>query len=101
MHYSKIAINSEHSAHYLKTLCRHFAVKVPATWDEKQGEVNFLMGSCLLTLNEACSQFELMCSTEEVVKLSTVKRILEQHISMLSRREEIEIIWSKDSVILQ
>jgi len=101
MFYSKTTIKSENSAHYLKSLCRHFARKVPATWDDHQGEVNFAMGNCNFTLIDTSDELELVCSAEAIEPLATVKKILEQHILMLSRRETIALIWSHDKSTLE
>lgn len=38
-------IESEHASKYLVTLCRHFARKVPATWNDEKGLVTFPVGS--------------------------------------------------------
>lgn len=101
MYYSKAYISSEHSARYLQTLCRHFSRKVPATWDDKNGEVNFVMGNCQLAFLDEEQQLALMCSAQEEPQLTAVKGILEQHISMLSRREEIVLSWSEHKQCLE
>ena len=95
MYYSKALINSEHSARYLQTLCRHFSRKVPADWNEQRGEVNFAMGDCQFNHHSKKNQLELTCSADSSEKLSAIKKIIEQHITMLSRRETIVLIWSK------
>lgn len=95
MYYSKANIESEHSARYLQTLCRHFSRKVPAEWDDTHGEVNFIMGDCHLALSHEEQQLVLTCSAQEAPQLMAVKGILEQHITMLSRREEIVLVWSE------
>jgi len=93
MLYSQTSIHSEHAARYLQSLCRHFSRKVPAKWDERSGEVNFIMGDCLFERSAQKSELVLTCSAVDNEKLSTVRSILEQHITMLSRREEVTIIW--------
>lgn len=42
LYQSQATLHSEHVVKYLVTLCRHFARKVPATWDETQGKSSFL-----------------------------------------------------------
>jgi hypothetical protein len=94
MYYSKALINSEHAARYLQTLCRHFSRKVPADWNDVRGEVNFAMGDCQFIHLGKTNQLELTCNADSLEKLTTIKKILEQHITMLSRRETIVLIWS-------
>ncbi|WP_409439274.1 DUF2218 domain-containing protein [Psychromonas sp. GE-S-Ul-11] len=93
MHYSKTLIKSEHAARYLQTLCRHFSRKVPAEWNEQTGKVNFAMGNCELTNLTESNELAVICSADSLAKLTTVQRILEQHVTMLSRRETIHIVW--------
>jgi len=93
MYHSKTLITSEHSARYLQTLCKHFARKVPSNWNQDNGKVNFAMGDCELKNLPETNQLELICSADSTEKLDTVKAILEQHVTMLSRRETINIAW--------
>jgi hypothetical protein len=94
MYYTKTIITSEHSARYLQTLCRHFSRKVSVDWNSQHGEVNFAMGDCQFSHLSNTNQLELTCSADSLEKLATIKNILEQHITMLSRKETIELNWS-------
>ncbi|RBW43433.1 DUF2218 domain-containing protein [Psychromonas sp. B3M02] len=94
MHNSKTLIKSEHAGRYLQTLCKHFSRKVPAEWDQQAGKVNFAMGECKLTYLKEANALALYCSADSQDKLSTIQRILEQHVTMLSRRETISMVWS-------
>jgi len=94
MHNSKTLIKSEHAGRYLQTLCKHFSRKVPAEWDEQTGKVNFPMGDCEFTYLKEDNELAVHCSADSQDKLSTVQKILEQHVTMLSRRETISIVWS-------
>jgi len=94
MHNSKTLIKSEHAGRYLQTLCKHFSRKVPAEWNEQTGKVSFAMGDCELTYLKEDNELALHCSADSPNKLSTIQKILEQHVSMLSRRETISIVWS-------
>ncbi len=44
LYQSHATLHSEHVVKYLVTLCRHFARKVPATWDETHGQIEFPVG---------------------------------------------------------
>ncbi|MBE3651765.1 DUF2218 domain-containing protein [Vibrio navarrensis] len=86
-------IFSKHAGKYLVTLCRHFARKVPAQWDEYQGEVNFPVGKSLMQLDERTSSLTIICCAEDEEKLERQKATIASHVQMFSRREEIELIW--------
>lgn len=95
MHNSKTLIKSEHAGRYLQTLCKHFSRKVPAEWDQQTGKVNFAMGECEFTYLEKGNELAVHCSADSQEKLSTIQSIIEQHVTMLSRRETISVVWSK------
>ncbi|MEG3753186.1 DUF2218 domain-containing protein [Psychromonas arctica] len=94
MHNSKTLIKSENAGRYLQTLCKHFSRKVPAEWDEQTGKVNFAMGDCEFTYSKKDNELTVHCNADSQDKLSTIQKILEQHVTMLSRRETISIVWS-------
>lgn len=89
---SQTCIQSEHAARYLNTLCRHFARKVAASWNEQQGEVQFVDGLCKMWLDADVS-LVICCETPSEQQLDKVESILTMHIQMFQRREELSINW--------
>ncbi|HCE3707127.1 TPA: DUF2218 domain-containing protein [Vibrio parahaemolyticus] len=84
-------IESEHASKYLVTLCRHFARKVSATWDEQSGLVTFPVGKAEFSLNGLC--LIIACEADSEKQLEQVKGIIESHVEMFSRRETLELDW--------
>ncbi|HHP0463634.1 TPA: DUF2218 domain-containing protein [Vibrio harveyi] len=84
-------IESEHASKYLVTLCRHFARKVPATWNDEKGLVTFPVGSTEFRLEGEC--LLVICEAESEEFLVKVKAVVASHIEMFSRRETIELTW--------
>lgn len=91
---SQACIDSEHAARYLTTLCRHFARKVPATWDEQQGQVKFVDGLCKMWL-DADEGLVIRCEAPSADQLKKLESILTMHMQMFQRREELSINWQR------
>ncbi|CZF82949.1 hypothetical protein GCE9029_03540 [Grimontia celer] len=87
-------IESEHAAKYLVTLCRHFARKVSADWDEKYGEVNFPAGTTKFAVNEEETALTIQCEADSDEKLEIQKAIITGHVDLFSRREKIQLNWT-------
>ncbi|ENM5912844.1 DUF2218 domain-containing protein [Vibrio mimicus] len=90
---SKAILQSEHVAKYLVTLCRHFARKVPATWDEAHGRVEFPAGITTLTVCEQSQTLTFVCQGESEQKVAAQQAVINAHVDMFSRRESITLDW--------
>lgn len=93
MFQSTSTIHSEHAKKYLVVLCRHFARKVPATWTDTEGSVEFPVGLC--TMSATDSQLNIHCQANQQDKLLAQQSILDKHMDMFSRRETINLVWQQ------
>lgn len=93
MYKEKTTIYSEHAAKYLVTLCRHFARKVPAEWDESTGKVEFSVGTTTMCVDERENELNITCHASDEEKLAIQKDIIEGHVDLFSRREKIVLSW--------
>ncbi len=91
MYKAKTTINSEHAQKYLTVLCRHFKRKVPASWDETQGRVEFPIGLCMMSVTG--NSLDISCEADSENAISGLKKVLEAHIQMFNRREELYLEW--------
>ncbi|MDE1515669.1 MAG: DUF2218 domain-containing protein [Vibrio sp.] len=92
---SQACLHSEHVAKYLVTLCRHFARKTTATWDEVEGEgrIEFSAGIATLTVNEAEQLLTFVCRAETEQQVTTLQAVISKHMVMFARRETVELNW--------
>lgn len=90
---SQATLHSEHVAKYLVTLCRHFARKVPATWDETQGKIEFPAGVTTLTVCEKNQTLTFVCQGDCEQNVAAQRVVIDSHIDMFSRRESITLEW--------
>lgn len=93
LYQSQATLHSEHVVKYLVTLCRHFARKVPATWDETQGQIEFPVGVTTLTVCEKNQTLTFVCQGDSEKNVAAQRAVIDSHIDMFSRREPIELEW--------
>jgi hypothetical protein len=88
------SIQSEHAVKYLNVLCRHFARKVKAEWNDSQGTVYFEVGITRMRIDTKASELYIECQAKNEQSLYQQKAIINHHIALFARRESIELIWS-------
>ncbi|MEM9632847.1 MAG: DUF2218 domain-containing protein [Pseudomonadota bacterium] len=76
---------------YLQQLCKHFAHKVPATWDTARGEVSFPFGFCRMEATENC--LTIRCEADEGQKMARMQGVIDSHIERFAWREELKLQW--------
>jgi len=70
---------------YLQQLCKHFAHKIPVSFDDVSGQVEFPTGSCVLAASESGLHIQLSASTPE--DLTKAKSIIDSHLERFAFRE--------------
>ncbi|MGF1718942.1 DUF2218 domain-containing protein [Vibrio kyushuensis] len=86
-------IQSDHASKYLTVLCRHFARKVEAEWDDITGTVHFPVGVTTMRVDNSRNQLEITCTSDSKEQLEVHKLIISQHVETYSRRETIDVVW--------
>ncbi len=100
LYQSQATLHSEHVVKYLVTLCRHFARKVPATWDETQGQIEFPVGVTTLTVCEKNQTLTFVCQGDSEQNVAAQRAVIDSHIDMFSRRESIALEWQTTACIV-
>ncbi|MCK6265847.1 DUF2218 domain-containing protein [Vibrio sp. ZSDE26] len=90
---AKATIQSQHASNYITVLCRHFARKVDAKWDETNGIVNFPVGVTSMNANVEENELTFVCASMSAEQLEHQKSIISQHMDTYSRREQLDIKW--------
>ncbi|WP_234571561.1 DUF2218 domain-containing protein [Rhodohalobacter sp. 614A] len=86
-------ISTDNGSIYIKRLCKHFSHKVPASFSENEGNVEFPYGDCIMTSDDNQLTFVITADSEE--NLSNVKSVLISHLEKFSRDEELTVEWHK------
>lgn len=88
---SKAAIPTEQASRYLQQLCKHFAHKLPVTFDEHQGQISFSIGECRLKADGNAILIDLTAPTAE--DMEQLKDVVIRHLVRFAFREELAVAW--------
>jgi len=84
-------VHTGHASRYLQQLCKHFAHKLPVTFDPEQGVINFAMGTCRLTAGSADLRLEIEApNPDDIERLANV---VASHLVRFAFREEMHVEW--------
>lgn len=90
---SEARVKTSKASRYLGQLCKHFAHRVPVTFDPEQGRVEFQPGIGLL---EACPEFLILrAHARDSDSLAQMEDILARHLERFAFREKPEIRWTR------
>lgn len=85
-------VATERAALYLRTLCRHFANRVPAQYDDERGNVQFVFGTCEMLARP--DELVLRVQTETPEQLDQAKVVVGGHLEEFAYRgEKLVINW--------
>ncbi|MCU1718233.1 DUF2218 domain-containing protein [Pseudomonas sp. 5P_3.1_Bac2] len=78
-------------ARYISRLCKHFAHKVPVSFDEQQGRVEFERGLGLLKAQ--ANGLTLSVEAADAEALEHVKAVMERHFVRVAWQEALSLSW--------
>ncbi len=85
---------SERAARYLQAMCRHFAHKVPVSYDAVTGQAEMPFG--LLTMQVAGDRLRFDIEAADPSSLDRMKHVVEAHLVRFAFRERLEKLdWSE------
>lgn len=79
------------AAKYLKWLCGHFKIKVPAQYDDHQGSIDFGFGHCQMQADSEALHIRVEADTTEA--LSRVKDVVGGHLERFAHKESVHVTW--------
>jgi hypothetical protein len=78
---------TDNASRYLMQLCKHFAHKVPVTYDEHTGLCAFACGTAELTAD--MGTLRIRVSSEDADGLAQTKDVIESHLLRFAFRENL------------
>ncbi len=85
--------DTENASKYLQQMCKHFAHKVPVTFDASSGTVALPQGACRLEADAATLRIEV--TADDLASLETARRIIDSHLARFAFREDFSTMaWS-------
>lgn len=90
---SRTEIATEHASKYLQQLCKHFAHKRPATFDEQSGHVSMVAGDC--HFKAVGGDLLVTVEAEDAAHLPQLEDVIVRHLVRFAFREDLQIEWQR------
>ena len=84
-------IATDEAARIVRMLCKHFAHKVKADWDEESGWVEFAMGRC--DMQAKASDFQVRCQAANQSDLEEVADTIKSHFDRFTQPQGLVLEW--------
>lgn len=86
-------VTTDSPARYMGQLCKHFAHKIPASFDAETGRIEFSIGLCELAVGD---NLLVMCvSADSEQNLADMEDVVARHLLRFAFREPPEIVWKR------
>lgn len=91
---SSATIRTEHAQRYMTQLCKHFAHRVPATVEGREGRIHFEMGEAALRASP--DSLLLVGEAADPEGLARLEQVIESHLKRFAFREpELAVDWRR------
>ena len=84
-------IATPNASRYLQQLCKHFAHKLPVSFDPHAGKIEFAVGECRLEASESILKISLI--SPDASQLERLKDVVVRHLVRFAFREELHVNW--------
>lgn len=88
---AKAIVPTEKASRYLQQLCKHFAHKLPVTFDEHAGSISFPIGECALAADDGA--LIITATSPGEAELEQLKDVIVRHLARFAFREDIPVEW--------
>lgn len=85
-----------HASRYLQQLCKHFAHKIPAEFDEANGHLAFPIGECRLLAG--AGRLDLFLAAADDDAMHQLEDVVARHLVRFAFREDLAIVWHRDAI---
>lgn len=88
-------ITTDSPARYMGQLCKHFAHKIPASFDADSGRIEFPFGLCELAIGD---NLLVMCvSAAHDEDLARMEDVIARHLLRFAFREPPQVTWQRSA----
>ncbi len=90
---SSAICQTENASRYLQQLCKHFAHKIPVTFDAREGRCVFSCGTAVLIADVGALRINALA--EDAEGLAQTKDVIESHLLRFAFREDLPaLVWT-------
>lgn len=88
---SQAQVTTELASRYLQQLCKHFAHKLPVTFDPEHGRIEFSIGVCELAAVPGTLTMQAEAADETALR--QLEQVVARHLERFAFREQPEVAW--------
>ncbi len=88
---SVCTVATEHGSRYLQQLCKHFAHKVPATFDPAAGRIDFPIGEVALAAD--ADGLTIRATPKDPAETEALRDVVARHLVRFAFRETLAFDW--------
>ena len=90
---STAAITVPQAERVLFKMCKHFAIKVPVTFDTEQANIDFRFGRC--RIQRAGDTLQLACDADSEERLLRVHHVIDEHLALMAKDKQLAVAWQR------
>jgi hypothetical protein len=95
--FSEARVATSVPARYLGQLCKHFAHRLPVTFDERQGRIEFPAGVCEIQAETEPAALAMRVTARDAADLPGLEDVVARHLARFAFREEPAISWTRSA----
>jgi hypothetical protein len=84
-------VTTDTPARYISRLCKHFAHKIPVSFDEQQGRIEFPFGLALLRAENGGLSLQVQATSPE--DQEKLQGVVASHFERFAWQEELQLDW--------
>ena len=88
-------VPTDKAARYMAQLCKHFAHRIPASFDADSGRIEFSIGVCELAV--ARDALVLHVSAADADTLAQMEDVVARHLVRFAFRDELAVTWQREA----
>jgi hypothetical protein len=85
-------VPTDKASRYLQQLAKHFAHKLPVSFDAQQGSITFGIGTCAMEADD--TRLRLILTAADATQLPQLQDVVERHLVRFAFREELALDWT-------
>ena len=84
-------IETDKAPKYLKWLCGHFKIKVPAEYDATHGSIQFPFANC--EMDAQLGELIMRVEAPDAEAFATVKEVVGGHLERFAHQDAVQVTW--------
>jgi hypothetical protein len=88
---SNAIVTTDKPVAYMRQLCKHFGHRVPTSYDDSTGRIEFESGDC--NLSAGTDELTLEVSAAESDQVQRLKDVVGSHLERFGRRDQLTVSW--------